>query len=263
MPLEHVDDRPACEKRRMRERLLGWKVLVTVGILFVHSGALAGQCSGTGIVFAVDTSGSIDDAEFALQTHGTAAALLDPEVLETIERSGGLSVAAVFWADEAAGIRTIGWEKIRGHADATRFAALLTRIHRDIAGATDIGSGLWASLDMFEHPSLCVARRVVDVSGDGRETITPRRRRGSPLRAARARAEAMSVTVNGLAVIDEEKDIEGYYRNHVAIGPGSFVIAAHGFADFQRAMRAKLLREIANPHLASTGQVPPSLPRRQ
>jgi hypothetical protein len=231
-----------------------WAVSLAFAVLLSHSSVFAEQCTGTGLVLAIDASGSIDDAEFALQTQGTAAAILDPAVLAAIEASGGLSVAVVFWADEAEGVSTIPWDIIRGETDAKRFADRLTHTAREHGGSTDLGFGLWASLDMLDDLSPCVARRVIDISGDGRESIAPRVRRAAPLRAARTRAEAMGVTVNGLAVIDDDHGIEDYYRKHVATGPGSFVIAAHGFADFGRAMRAKFLREIAPPRLASASR---------
>jgi len=54
------------------------------------------------------------------------------------------------------------------------------------------------------------------------------------------------VTVNGLAVGGDEETpaLVAYFENEVAKGPGSFVILAENYADYQAAMQRKLLREI-------------------
>ncbi len=52
------------------------------------------------------------------------------------------------------------------------------------------------------------------------------------------------MTINGLAIVNEEPDLEHYYRTEVIGGPGAFVIAAKDYEDFSRAILRKLLREI-------------------
>ncbi|HLA02521.1 MAG TPA: DUF1194 domain-containing protein, partial [Aestuariivirga sp.] len=81
-------------------------------------------------------------------------------------------------------------------------------------------------------------RKVIDVSGDGPENS------GADLEAARNNALASGITVNGLSIEAEDHDLQDYYLNHVIIGADSFVEPAHGFKDFARAMREKLLREL-------------------
>ena len=69
---------------------------------------------------------------------------------------------------------------------------------------------------------------MVDVSGDGRET--PPRENVVMMPMARALAEARGVTINGLAIIDEEDlSLEHWYRHNVITGPGSFVITATNY----------------------------------
>ena len=52
------------------------------------------------------------------------------------------------------------------------------------------------------------------------------------------------VTVNGLAIINDEPYLEEYYRGHVIGGPGAFVMVADDYQDFVEAIRLKLLREL-------------------
>ena len=53
------------------------------------------------------------------------------------------------------------------------------------------------------------------------------------------------VTVNGLAIVNDEPYLEDYYRHHVIGGPGAFVMAAADYQDFVEAIRRKLLRELS------------------
>lgn len=215
-------------------------------------------CVGVALVFAIDSSGSIDRAEYDLQIRGIGLALQSADALAAIEAAGGLAVSAVVWADETDGIRSIGWQSITTKADAQRFAGRLLGIPYEDGGNTDLGGGLAAALRMFDVADSCAVRRVIDVSGDGRETLVMRRRSGVSLREARIKAEALGVTINGLAVTSEEPDVAAWYRRHVISGPGAFVIEARSFADFARAMESKLLREIAGTPSAA----PPGAKRR-
>jgi len=53
------------------------------------------------------------------------------------------------------------------------------------------------------------------------------------------------VTINGLAIENEEPQLADFYRRSVIGGPGAFVIAAADYQDFVEAIRLKLLRELA------------------
>ena len=67
------------------------------------------------------------------------------------------------------------------------------------------------------------------------------------LAAARARAGAAGITVNGLPIEAEDPALESYYRERVIIGPDAFTEPALDFDDFARAIREKLLRELRPP----------------
>ncbi len=67
------------------------------------------------------------------------------------------------------------------------------------------------------------------------------------------------ITVNGLAILTDEPDLDDYYRREVVGGSGSFVIAAASIDDFAEAMRIKLLREIEHEPIVSSLE-PPGAP---
>ena len=98
-------------------------------------------------------------------------------------------------------------------------------------------------ITLIETSGLAPTRKVIDVSGDGIESYEIRQPRFFLPDAQRLRAAA-GVIVNGLAIRNDFRDLDRYYRQHVAGGSGSFVMEVANYQDFAEAMRIKLLREI-------------------
>lgn len=196
------------------------------------------------LVLAIDASSSVDEAEWALQRQGYAAAFRDSRVQEAIGSgpSGRIAIAVVVWADATVPKWNSDWFLLAGAADAERFASFMGALHRGAEGGTGIGSGIATAIRRFDRNFYAAPRQVVDVSGDGRET--PAREVVVTMPMARAMAGARGVTVNGLAILNEDPELAAWYRNNVISGPGSFVIPAADFEDFSQAIIAKLIREI-------------------
>jgi Ca-activated chloride channel family protein len=57
---------------------------------------------------------------------------------------------------------------------------------------------------------------------------------------------AAGIEINALAIEEAGVAVSTFYRRW-AIGPGGFVEMATGHLDYARAIRAKLLRELARP----------------
>src|SRR3990170_2039740 len=92
-------------------------------------------------------------------------------------------------------------------------------------------------------------RRAIDLSGDGQTNW------GRDPDPARDRAVAAGITVNGLAIVNEQPDLARYFREHVIGGPGAFVAVAADYDDVAAAIRLKLIQEIRG---APIGLGPPS-----
>jgi hypothetical protein len=192
------------------------------------------------LVLAVDSSGSVNFREFQLQAVGIARALRDPEVIEAIERwtPNGIAVSVVHWSGRRQQLVAVDWV-MAGNAAALRgLAASIEGMGRSMLGETAIGDMLGFAIAHFERGRFRGARRVLDVSGDGRSNagLAP-----DPLRDAAVRA---GITVNGLAIRNDDLTVDLYYAEHVIGGPDAFVVTAADYDDFARAMRLKLLREI-------------------
>ena len=196
------------------------------------------------LVLAMDASGSVDEAEFRLQLDGIAAGFEDAAVRQAIRAgpAGRIAVNVMAWAEHGMPKSQTGWIVVAGDGDADRVARLARGFARDQNGATGLGEGVAAAVRSIVENDIDAPRRVIDVSGDGRET--PAREYVVMLPQARAMALAHDIVLNGLAVVNAEPDLASYYRSDLQTGPGSFVIAARDYRDFAEAMRRKLLREI-------------------
>lgn len=196
------------------------------------------------LVLAVDASGSVNDDEYKLQLIGIAQAFRDPAVMKAIRSGPAKSIAVnlLVWAEPQVPKDVTGWFIIASDADAERFAATVENFPRRQSGSTAIGEGIAAALRSIEMNSIAGTREVVDVSGDGRESVA--REFTVLVDQARTMAIARGVVINGLAIQNEVSDLADYYRRNVQAGPESFVMAAKDYEDFAEAMRRKLLREI-------------------
>ncbi len=195
------------------------------------------------LVIAVDSSASIDDREFAMQMAGIAAAFRDPEVIAAIGSGpySRVAVAAIFWAESGYPSDVTPWHMLADTADAEGFARLVERWPRRREGGTGIGTAVLNGVKQLEYNVFQGKRRIIDISGDGRETTMREFYITSP--QARAMAISHGITVNGLAILNDEPDLDRYYQDRVAGGPGSFVMVAREIEDFAEAMRRKLIRE--------------------
>lgn len=212
---------------------------------------LAGRPVELELVLAVDTSASVDAAEYRLQMAGIARAFRDPGVIAAITAQGeaGIAVAMVHWAGEAA--QVLEWRRLADGGDANRIAAEIEGLPRARIGVTTgIGSALAVSGRLLESNAFSGRRRVIDVSGDGKNNS------GRPLWGERRQVIAAGVTVNGLTILDGDPTLEGYYHDYVVGGPGAFVLTADDFHDFARAFREKLLREIQTLIAGTKGPAP-------
>lgn len=201
------------------------------------------------LVLAVDTSASVDAGEYLLQMTGISKALRDPEVVAAIEAYGdiGIALTLVHWSAEA--VQVVQWAHVTDQPSAARIAGDIERTPRTALGATTaIGSAIAYSNELLSTNAFLGRRRSIDVSGDGKNNF------GLPIWVQRNRVAAQGITVNGLAVIDGDPTLLAYYRDHVIVGPGAFVLTANDFGDFAHAFREKLLREIRSP-VANRGDV--------
>lgn len=222
---------------------------VALGLAFAPAGAAACALE---LILAVDVSGSIDGEEWRLQSDGMAAAFEDPVVIDAIASlEGGLLVTYTQWSGTSRQAQVTDWHLVEDAAGSARFAGAIRDAGRRWRNfSTAIGDALrHAQAVSSTAPAVC-RRRVVDISGDGISNEGEH-----PLTASR-RLEAAGYQVNALVIRGASPDPMVHFRELVIAGPGAFIEPADGFADYPRAIRRKLLREIDQDQLVS--EAPPA-----
>ncbi len=200
------------------------------------------------LVLAVDASSSVSAAEFELQIQGLARAFRDPRVLQAIRASGdlGLAVSLVQWSDNRKQFLAVDWTLVTGPDGAQAFAEEVADTPRFlIGGGTAIGGALKFALRLFDGNGFQGRRRVIDVSGDGRAN------QGADPAKLRDKAVALGITINGLAILNEDLAVADYYRAHVIGGTGAFIMTANDYESYALAILIKLVREIAGAPIAT------------
>jgi len=223
--------------------------IASAGALLLPAAARAAEPVDVALVLAADASGSITPDEFALQKEGIAEALADARTLAAIRSGavGRIAVAYVEWGSPAAAATVVDWHAIGSAHEAERFNGALRAAPRSRQSYNAIGDAIDHCAALHAASPFEPTRRVIDISGDNRDMRSLR-----PAPVARDAAVAAGIVVNALAVVeDDRRAIDGrpwlvaYFEAEVIGGPGAFVIAAERRADFVRAMRQKIVREIA------------------
>lgn len=201
------------------------------------------------LVLAVDISYSMDTEEQALQRDGYAAAITSPEFLDALRLGpqGRIAMAYVEWAGENEQQVAVNWRVIDGRESAEAFAAAvraapLRRVYR-----TSISGALLYSADQFDLNGYKGLRKVIDVSGDGVNN------QGPPVQVARDAVLQRGITVNGLPLVMKRgaaaaidvPELDVYYEDCVIGGPGAFVVPVEQISEFARAVKTKLVLEVA------------------
>lgn len=209
---------------------------------------------GAAIVLAADVSRSISESEFELQRKGYAAAMTDSRVLRAIAdaEQHGVAISFVEWAGPDEQAVVADWTIVRDGETAAAIATTILKAPRSFVGRTAIGSAIEFAVRRFAAIPAKAERRVVDVSGDGTSNS------GTPVTEARDAAIGAGITINGLAIINNDLNpgytfhthppggLSKYYEENVIGGPGAFLMQVVNFDTFAEAITRKLVAEIAS-----------------
>jgi len=126
------------------------------------------------------------------------------------------------------------------------------RAHRKVRAGlkTALGTSLLYGRVLFQQRAQCWLK-TIDVSGDGENNI------GVSPKHVYADGGFDQITVNALVIGDPAGDgpkqttsaLLAYFESEVIHGAASFAMIARGYEDYARAMRRKLMRELALPVL--------------
>ncbi len=197
------------------------------------------QCAAA-LVLAMDVSRSVSSREYRLMMDGLAYAFRDEEVRDAIRsQPGGVLATVTIWGDKRQQRQTTPWALLRGGEETLAFATEVEETPRYFGFTlTGLGAALAHAAGLFAQAPGACRRQIIDISGDGvsndglrpglvRDTLPP------------------TLTVNGLVILGATPDPLAHYREEVLHGPGAFVEVAENYDDYARAIRLKLLRELA------------------
>lgn len=195
------------------------------------------------LAFVVDASGSIDEAETALQRQGYIEALQHPRILNSIASGflGKIAVAYIEFAADGCTRMSVKWTHISGAETAAAFGARIAALpYLPCPGGNAVADALQFAAQSMERNRFEGTRRVIDISGDGPNTL------GLTLSEVRTRVVADGTTINAL-VLDrpEMPSLTDYFRRYVIGGPGAFYIEAKNHNSFASAILKKMFTEIA------------------
>jgi uncharacterized protein DUF1194 len=202
------------------------------------------------LAMAIDISGSIDPDEAKLQREGYVLAFRDPVIVRAIlgGPNGRIAVAYYEWSDSWMQKLLIDWTLLDSEASIAAFANHLADLPISIARRTSISGAIRYAIPLFGRNPYEPTRKVLDVSGDGSNND------GGLVTDMRYEALKERIVINGLPIMNDrpnpfgfpnEADLDRYYLHCVTGGPRSFVEVARNFEDFPRAVRKKLLQEVA------------------
>jgi len=254
-------------------------VWAAVALLHIE-GARAQAPVSIELVFAVDTSMSIDGFEYDLLMKGIANAFRTPEIVTLIGQQNGVAVALFQWSSEVNEQYMIPWHLLKDPASVSAFAAKVETAERDPNRVfTGIGEAIEFGVRSIAENAFEGRRLKIDVSGDGRNNI------GVSPSLPRQAANALGIVINGLPILTkivdysartptpagpinmgryqahtnvDYYDLETYYREKIIQGPGAFIEIANDYDDFARAFLRKLLRELT-PLVSQENAAPPAL----
>lgn len=215
--------------------------LVAAGIALQALGPLPAAACTVALLLTIDVSGSVDRGEYRLQVDGLASALADPEVADAL-LLGQAALGVVQWSGTGKQTFSMPWRRMLSPGDVVAFAEASRRLPRAYTGSdTAVGEAIGFSARQFAAVADC-RRKVIDISGDGPQNA------GSPLAEGREAAAAAGIEINAIAIEDVGRSIPitEFYRRYV-ITPNGFVVTARSLEDYPRAIREKILREVARP----------------
>lgn len=246
------------------------RLAVLAGALMLGGLPGAGQALADcrqALALALDVSGSVDAREYRQQIGGVAEALDSPEVRARILAMPQAPVRLMVfeWSGPQEQVELVPWTDLDSAATLDGVIETLRQTsRRSTPPGTALGVAMAEGVRRLTAQSDCW-KRTLDISGDGKSNLGPRPR------TVRTQLEDSGVTINALVIgVDNPRstdirqaeiaELSSYFRAEVIMGPGAFVHTAIGFADYARAMKEKLLKELEGLVVSELASPAPNTP---
>ena len=241
--------------------------LVFVALYFLPTRSFC-QSVDMALVLVIDTSGSIDPSEYALQFAGYAAAFKDPAAIEAMTSGPNKAIAVDVLVFSDSVTRVMGWEIVHDKDSSLRVANLMENAPRVQIGGTFLAQALNAAIMELADCPFIPGVSTIDVSGDGPDNegqgpvaavnifdvlqqITGKQtshwsqqldNNAYRLRELRDHVQHKGININCVAI--QDPGMKGYFEKNVMSGNASFTLFASSFQTFATVIQKKILREI-------------------
>ena len=190
------------------------------------------------LAFVVDASGSIDENEKLRRRQGYAEALTHPRIQRAIISGILVRIGVAFIEFSAYGCErlSVQWTTVDGSQSATAFGRKLLVLDYDpCLGGNAAADALAFAAQLMDEKNFEGTRRVIDISGDGPNTL------GMSLRGVRRDVLRRDITINAVVLERlEMPELPDYFRDEVIGGLGAFMVEAKNHASFSAAILKKI-----------------------
>jgi Mg-chelatase subunit ChlD len=196
------------------------------------------------VVFVVDTSYSMNEGELAIARAAHVAAFRSEEVRAAIAREE-VRVGVAYVEFGAFAETVAGWTVVEDAASAEAFAASLAAAPVLSRPGTGIAEGLTEACRLIDAAPWRAARIVVDIVGDGINSV-PSPFHRTPVAEARNALIDRGAIVNGMPLLIDpsEAGLDAYYEEIVIGGPGAFSMPLTDIGQMPAALRQKIIAEL-------------------
>lgn len=235
---------------KLKQKLMG----IGAGCLMLMAAQANAVAVSTELFLLADVSGSLNNTDFTLQRDGYEAAFRDAGIIAQIESVGGIAVSLAYWSDTPS--TAVGWTHITDAASSNAFADAIASAARSSSGSTGMARAIDFAVPLFGTNGFESDRQVIDISGDGADSVSG----AAAVAAARDAALAGGVDTINAVWIEDEAQPSGrtffcldpvcnvnpldYGNSFVIGGANAFQTVASSFDGFAAAITSKIGREI-------------------
>lgn len=219
-------------------------------VLACSSGAARAALIDLQLSLLTDVSGSVDATEYALMMQGYESAFRDPLVINAIMSGNHGAIAAnlILWSGATQQQLAIPWTLINDSVTANAFADLVAAATRRFGGRTAPGSAINFATPLFTTDNPHEASQwTIDIATDGGQNDGASTTAARDAFLAACGAAGIPGAINALTIGGDETLRLWYFNNAVggvnSDGSPGFARSVANFADFQPAIRDKLLAE--------------------
>lgn len=217
-------------------------------LIIAANAAQATPCR-QGLIIGLDVSGSVDEREYSLQTHGLATALVSQPVQEAIfaDPTSHVDISVFEWSGRYAQRVIVPWTTLHSPGDIAQVAQTVKSAKRGINDLTTaIGSSIQFAQSLASERPSCW-QMTYDISGDGKSNTGPH---PQDVRDA----VVGDLIINALVIgapsghagpqAETSAELSAYFHAYVISPDLGFIETTDGFDRYADAMQRKLIKEL-------------------